>query len=129
MGITSVNPTEALFIALSGILIVFAMLTTLSLIITVISRLIPGDKVAKSSGAGNGSAGAATVAGDSAATSVVSGATPATSDASADSVPYGGTVKLLDVDEKTAACIMAIVSHQTQIPLSELVFKSIKALK
>ncbi len=39
-----------------------------------------------------------------------------------------GQVKLIDVDEKTAAMIMAIVSHESQIPLSELSFKSIKAL-
>ena len=42
--------------------------------------------------------------------------------------PNGGTVKLLNVDEKTAACVMAIVSHETQIPLNQLVFKSIKAV-
>ena len=40
----------------------------------------------------------------------------------------GGQVKLLDVDERTAATIIAIVSHETGIPLSELQFKSIKAL-
>jgi hypothetical protein len=40
----------------------------------------------------------------------------------------GGQVKLIDVDEKTAATIIAIVSHETGIPLSELQFKSIKAL-
>jgi len=40
-----------------------------------------------------------------------------------------GVLKLIDVDEKTAAMIMAIVSDETQIPLSELCFKSIKALQ
>ncbi len=40
----------------------------------------------------------------------------------------GGQLQLIDVDEKTAAIIMAIVSHESQIPLSELQFKSIKAL-
>jgi len=40
-----------------------------------------------------------------------------------------GQLKLLDTDEKTAAIIMAIVSDQTGIPLSRLVFKSIKLLK
>lgn len=39
-----------------------------------------------------------------------------------------GELKLLGVDEKTAAMIMAIVSHESQIPLSELQFKMIKAL-
>lgn len=39
-----------------------------------------------------------------------------------------GELKLLNVDEKTAAMIMAIVSDESGIPLSELVFKSIKAV-
>lgn len=33
------------------------------------------------------------------------------------------------VDERTAAAIMAIVSHETDIPLSQLRFKSIKPVK
>ncbi|MBR2759810.1 MAG: OadG family protein [Solobacterium sp.] len=41
---------------------------------------------------------------------------------------FGGEIALYDVDEKTAACIMAIVSDETKIPLSQLVFKSIRAL-
>jgi sodium pump decarboxylase gamma subunit len=39
-----------------------------------------------------------------------------------------GELKLLGVDEKTAAMIMAIISHESQIPLSELQFKMIKAI-
>ena len=34
----------------------------------------------------------------------------------------------LGVDEKTAACLMAIVSEETGIPLSQLIFKKIRAL-
>jgi hypothetical protein len=40
-----------------------------------------------------------------------------------------GELKLYNVDEKTAAMIMAIVSDESKIPLSELNFKSIKALE
>jgi len=40
-----------------------------------------------------------------------------------------GEVKLKDVDERTAAMIMAIISDESQIPLSELRFKSIKAVE
>ncbi len=36
-----------------------------------------------------------------------------------------GTLKLKNVDEPTAAMIMAIVSDESGIPLKELVFKSI----
>ena len=36
---------------------------------------------------------------------------------------------LFDVDEKTAAVIMAIVSNESGIPLNRLQFKSIKAIR
>jgi len=39
-----------------------------------------------------------------------------------------GELHLLGVDEKTAAMVMAIVSDECQIPLSELQFKTIKAI-
>jgi len=39
-----------------------------------------------------------------------------------------GELKLHNVDERTAAMIMAIVSDESGIPLSELCFKSIKAI-
>lgn len=39
-----------------------------------------------------------------------------------------GELILKDVDEKTAAMIMAIISDESKIPLSQLVFKSIKAI-
>ncbi len=39
-----------------------------------------------------------------------------------------GELKLKNVDEKTAAMIMAIVSDESGIPLSELCFKSITAI-
>ncbi|HOV24995.1 MAG TPA: OadG family transporter subunit [Pseudobacteroides sp.] len=40
-----------------------------------------------------------------------------------------GELKLIGVDEKTAAMIMAIVSDESKIPLSELQFKSIRAVE
>ncbi|HHY81737.1 MAG TPA: OadG family protein [Clostridiales bacterium] len=40
-----------------------------------------------------------------------------------------GELRLKGVDEKTAAMIMAIISHESGIPLSELQFKSIKAIE
>lgn len=40
-----------------------------------------------------------------------------------------GELRLINVDEKTAAMIMAIVSDESRIPLSELCFKSIKAVE
>ena len=40
-----------------------------------------------------------------------------------------GEMSLLNVDEKTAAMIMAIVSDESHIPLAELRFKSIRAIE
>lgn len=39
-----------------------------------------------------------------------------------------GTLKLINVDEPTAAMIMAIVSDESGIPLSQLCFKSIRLI-
>ena len=39
-----------------------------------------------------------------------------------------GKLELINVDDKTAATIMAIVSHESGIPLDELNFKHIKAM-
>jgi Na+-transporting methylmalonyl-CoA/oxaloacetate decarboxylase gamma subunit len=39
-----------------------------------------------------------------------------------------GELKLLGLDEKTAAMVMAIVSDESKIPLSKLQFKMIKAV-
>ncbi|MDD7281753.1 OadG family protein [Floccifex sp.] len=44
-------------------------------------------------------------------------------------VEYTGEIQLIDVDEKTAACLMAIVSDETKIPLENLIFKKIRLLE
>ena len=56
-------------------------------------------------------------------------AAPAATPAAAEEEFSSGTLKLKGCDEKTAAMIMAIVSDNTGIPLSELVFKSIKLVE
>ncbi len=100
----------AFLVALSGIVIVFLMLAVLCLMIPVISKCVRMTQKKASPAP--------------AAVPTPAPAAPAPTPAGA----YGGEVALIDVDEKTAACIMAIVSHETGIPLSELVFKKIKAL-
>lgn len=57
------------------------------------------------------------------------GAEKATNEMVFDEGWSAGELKLIGVDEKTAAMIMAIVSHESQIPLSELQFKKIKAIE
>lgn len=107
---------ESFLIAISGIVIVFIMLAILCLFIPLISRCVQFFERR-----GKKSAPAAKSAAPAPAPQAAPAAAPAGG-------TYGGEVALIDVDEKTAACIMAIVSHETGIPLSELIFKKIKAL-
>lgn len=99
---------DALMIAVSGFFIVFLMLAVLWGIIVIISRAV----------------GAITGKGSEAAP------TPAAAPVSAPApVPAAPAAVVLEgIDETQAACVMAIVSHETGIPLDELVFKSIKAV-
>ena len=106
-----ISVLDALMIALSGIVIVFLMLALLWGVIAVISRVMG---VLEKHTAHPASVSAAAPA----------AAAPAAAPAPAP-VPQ---VKLEGVSEVEAACVMAIVSHETGIPLDELVFKSIKAV-
>lgn len=95
---------DALMIAVSGFFIVFLMLAVLWGIIVIISRAVTA------------------LAGkeqQSAAAPAVPAPAPA---------PAPAAVVLEGIDETQAACVMAVVSHETGIPLDELVFKSIKAV-
>ncbi|WP_417189587.1 OadG family protein [Agathobaculum sp.] len=108
-----ISVLDALMIALSGIVIVFLMLALLWGVIAVISRVMG---VLEKHTAHPASVSAAAPA----------AAAPAAAPAPAPApVPQ---VKLEGVSEVEAACVMAIVSHETGIPLDQLVFKSIKAV-
>lgn len=108
-----ISVLDALMIALSGIVIVFLMLALLWGVIAVISRVMG---VLEKHTAHPASVSAAAPA----------AAAPAPAPAAAPApVPQ---VKLEGVSEVEAACVMAIVSHETGIPLDQLVFKSIKAV-
>ncbi len=103
---------DSLGVALFMLSLVFVVLVILYFAVTIVStalRIKSGKKAAK---------------GDA---EVLTGNTESNTDLN---VVYASTgeVKLRDVDEKTAAMIMAIVSHESNIPLSELCFKSIKAI-
>ena len=103
-----ISVLDALMIALSGIVIVFLMLALLWGVIAVISRVMGALEK------------------HTAHPASVSAAAPAPAPAAAPaSAPQ---VKLEGVSEVEAACVMAIVSHETGIPLDQLVFKSIKAV-
>lgn len=98
---------DALMIAVSGFFIVFLMLAVLWGIIVIISRAV-------------------TALAGKEQQSAAAPAAPAPAPAPAPVAP--AAVVLEGIDETQAACVMAIVSHETGIPLDELVFKSIKAV-
>lgn len=102
-----ISVLDALMIALSGIVIVFIMLALLWGVIAVISRVM------------------GVLEKHTAHPVSVSAAAPA---AAAPAPAPAPQVKLEGVSEVEAACVMAIVSHETGIPLDQLVFKSIKAV-
>ena len=104
-----ISVLDALMIALSGIVIVFLMLALLWGVIAVISRVM-------------GVLEKHTTHPASVSVAAPAAAAPAAAPAPAPQV------KLEGVSEVEAACVMAIVSHETGIPLDQLVFKSIKAL-
>ena len=104
-----ISVLDALMIALSGIVIVFLMLALLWGVIAVISRVMVALEKHTAHPASVGAAAPAAAA-------------PAAAPAPAPQV------KLEGVSEVEAACVMAIVSHETGIPLDQLVFKSIKAV-
>lgn len=105
---------ESVLIAVSGIVIVFLMLAVLCLLIPIISRMVHFFEVRYASAK---------------PTSMPSTSpTPSSAKPIIKNITSSGQVKLIDVDEKTAACIMAIISHETGIPLAELDFRSIRAI-
>ncbi|MBQ2775564.1 MAG: OadG family protein [Clostridia bacterium] len=106
----------ALPVAFFGILMVFLLLILLAVCIMIISRVV---RAGESISAKKSKKGPDTEMTAPAAATAPSGSPlPATQSE--------GSLDLVDVDEPTAAVIMAIVSNQSGIPLNRLLFKSIK---
>lgn len=113
--------SEALLIAASGIVIVFLVLAVLCFLIPITSRLVRAFSEDPFAQPEQQSKPAAEVPQPAAPV-------PVPPPAPAPTPAYGGEILLVDVDEKTAACVIAIVSHEIGIPVSELIFRKIKAL-
>ena len=104
---------DALLYALFTISIVFAALLIIFICIKIFSAILNAFDHKKDTSTEAPAAAAATTV-------------PAAPKASVPEEEFSsGTLKLKGCDEKTAAMIMAIVSDNTGIPLSELEFKSI----
>lgn len=117
---------EALNISVTGFIVVFIVLILLALVILVLSKLIglftPKGKDSKKK---------AEKAEKVADTAVIKADAPApvpaanTAAPARAAIPFG-SVELYKTGEKTAAAVMAIISHETGIPLNRLDFKSIR---
>ncbi len=116
--------TETMFVAVAGIAVVLLELALLAVIIVFMSKIFRlfENKLASDS--------KDSVA-DSVSVTPVAPAVPAPAvPAPAAPVAYvpAGSIQLIDVDEPTAAVVMALVSDQSGIPLERLAFKSIKGI-
>ncbi|MBR6488416.1 MAG: OadG family protein [Clostridiales bacterium] len=90
------------------ILVVFAVLCLIFIIISIAGKIFSATSKADKPAAAPAAAPAAPAAA-----------------AAEEEIFSSGSLRLKGCDEKTAAMIMAIVSDNTGIPLSELIFKSI----
>lgn len=107
---------ETLLVAVAGILVVIAELALITVLILGISKMMRSIESKLSNTSAEAPEAASPVV-----TPVVA---PAPAAAPVAYMP--GRVQLVDVDEPTAAVVMALVSDQTGIPLERLWFKSIK---
>lgn len=113
---------DSLWVSLLGIAVVFAVLILLSFFLTVMSWVL---RLASKNGRETGGdtmsdRNTGTIQGAEGTVSYILG--------ESDGEWSAGELKLIGVDEKTAALIMAIVSDESGIPLSQLQFKTIRLL-
>lgn len=112
---------EALNVSVTGFVVVMLILALLAVLVLLLSKAIRavegGTKKAKKAEAVPTQAESV-----SDVSASVSG-TPLPMNTSA------GSLDTYNVDEKTAAVIMAIISHESGIPLNRLQFKSIKRIE
>ena len=100
-----------------GILVVFLLLIILAVCIMILSKIVRAGENLSFKG-DNGAVADTAPSAAPAPAAAPAAALPATQSA--------GSLDLVDVDEPTAAVIMAIVSNESGIPLNRLMFKSIK---
>ena len=107
--------TSALGLSVLGFAIVFFVLIVLMLVINVLRSIIGGMEASKAAPA--------------VAAAPVAVAAPARNPNMVPAKGSVGEVKLHDVDDTTAALIMAIVANELNAPLNELRFHSIREKK
>lgn len=107
---------DALMISITGILMVFLELALLALIVTFISKAISAIEKKRNSGKVQ-------------EITTVTEAVPVQAGTPLPETESAGSLDLVNVSEKDAALIMAIISNQSGIPLNKLSFKSIKLVE
>ncbi len=111
--------SETMFVAVAGIVVVLLELAVLAVLIVFLSKIL---RAVESKLASSDEAEVTVI--ESAPVAVAPAAAPV-----AEAAYYApGRVQLIDVDEPTAAVVMALVSSQSGIPLERLAFKSIKGI-
>lgn len=119
------NFGESLLVSIFCMLIVFIVLAVIYLLIRIFSVIVDNFRKDSSQAAKTQTE----IKHDNPADSALATAA-AKSGANAAGPEFStGELKLKGVDEKTAAMIMAIVSDESNIPLSELRFKSIRLIQ
>ena len=111
--------SETMFVAVAGIIVVLLELALLAVLIVILSKVLRAVEGRFSSAANETAAEAPAAPAPSVAAPAAAPAPVATT---------AGGIRLIDVDERTAAVVMALTSHQSGIPLERLYFKSIRCL-
>lgn len=112
---------EALNISITGIVVVMLVLALLAVLVLLLSKGIRAVEGVAKKKSGKKADSAASEAKAETPSKPIGTALPESASA--------GDLDLYNVDEKTAAVIMAIVSNESGIPLNRLLFKSIKAIE
>lgn len=112
---------EALNISLTGFVVVLIILALLAVIIVMLSKVIRAIE-----GVADKNEKPAEASAEAPASSSPVASAPVISTTATVPVSYGNYMELYKTDEKSAATIMAIVSHESGIPLNRLQFTSIR---
>ena len=106
--------TEALNVSITGIVVVMLILALLAVLVLLLSKAIRAVESAAKKKAPKEEAVEAA---------------PTTTGVALPDTQSAGKLDLVNVDDKTAAVIMAIVSNESGIPLNRLQFNSIKKIE
>ncbi len=117
--------TDALMVSGVGIVVVMAELAVLAVLVFLLSRLVSAMVSKKSTKDQKSLADSDTSSNVKSQTSLADTTSTVTEAAA---VNAGVALELIGVDEPTAATAMAVVSHQTGIPLDKLDFRRIRSL-